>query len=296
MKKIVLFVLSISLWGCLSPDHPLSGYYEIVAVDCDEAYQDKLANICVGKCIYRSTSDHVTFYNPTYFDNGRKFFIDQPQYESEAIISDRPYLRTKYKNVWLNWFNTSSGFIPNNSGYNICPSYGMSQKRGIISLYAPNNNRVIKLKFRYVGSNTNLETLDIYNVISYYYDDKYIFNEYLKIVQAKCVIREFHSGELFQKNIKDRSLLVSVNIKGKKSFNYKDIKVLEYTHPTLKTMYAKDGYTYRWTKFPSSIMASLTSNIDDFQQSQYTYHILYKSEHHYYDYYFNLPPKDLKMQ
>ena len=296
MKKIFLFALAISLWGCLSPDHPLSGYYEIVAVDCDEAHQDKLTNTCVGKCIYRSASDLVTFYNPTYFDNGRKFFIDQPQYESEAIISDRPYLRTKYKKAWLHWFNTSSGFVPNNSDYKMCTSYGMSQKRGIVSFYAPNNNRTIKFKIKYIGVDTDLEVLDIHNVISSYYGDKYIFNEYQKTVKAKCVIREFHLGELYSKNIEDRSLLLSVNIKGDKSFDYKDIRVLEYMYPTLKTMYAKDGYTYKWAKFPSSITASLTSNIDDFQQSQYTYHILYKGEHHYYDYYFNLTPEDLKMQ
>ena len=51
----------------------------------------------------------------------------------------------EYAGDELKWFDTPYGFMPDKSDYRLQASYGISQKRGEITLFAPNRGQTIKL-------------------------------------------------------------------------------------------------------------------------------------------------------
>lgn len=225
MNKIIALAISVILLGCTTADQSLSGDYEIVGVECEKSLQEKLTDICVGKYIYRSRLDVPNLY--------------------------KAHLMMGYADNKLKWFDTPSGFMPEKSDYILHASYGMSQKRGEITLLAPDCSRTIKFKVKYIGSHLGSNLVDMNDVISLYYNDKYIFNEFQKIVKAKCLIRDFVSGWLQFERTDYYSLLVSINLKDRVSRF--DTKVLEFrSYPA--------SPQNRWIKMETPVNASKFAN------------------------------------
>lgn len=225
MNKIIVLAISAMLWGCSTPKQSLSGDYEIVGVECEKSLQEKLTDICVGKYIYRSRADVPNLY--------------------------KAHLMTSYAGNELKWFDTPSGFMPEKSDYILQAFYGMSQERGEIILFAPNHSRTVKFKVKYIGSHVGSNLLDISDVISLYYNDNYIFNEYQKVVKAKCIIRDFVSGWLQSERTDFYSLLVSVNLKDRGSRF--DTQALEFrSYPA--------SPQNRWIKMETPVIASKFAN------------------------------------
>ncbi|WP_303272813.1 hypothetical protein [uncultured Alistipes sp.] len=119
MNKIIVLAISAISWGCITPNQPLSGDYEIVDVECETSLQENLSDICIGKYIYRSRTDVPNLY--------------------------KAHLMMEYAGDELKWFDTPYGFMPDKSDYRLQASYGISQKRGEITLFAPNRGQTIKL-------------------------------------------------------------------------------------------------------------------------------------------------------
>lgn len=227
MNKIIVLAISAILWGCTTPNQSLSGDYEIVGVECEKSLQEKLTDICMGKYIYRSRTDVPNLY--------------------------KTHLMTEYADNELKWFDTPAGFMPEKSDYRLQASYGMSQKRGEIILFAPNHGQTIKFKVKYVGSHIGSNLLDIGDVIALYYNDNYIFNTYEMTVQTYGKRCDFINGELKYQATKKFQLVISVDLKHKG--NRDDTKMLEFYEE-----WSSEPRDYTHYKLPAPIIVSKWTN------------------------------------
>ncbi len=257
MNKIIVLAISAISWGCITPNQPLSGDYEIVDVECETSLQENLSDICIGKYIYRSRTDVPNLY--------------------------KAHLMMEYAGDELKWFDTPYGFMPDKSDYRLQASYGISQKRGEITLFAPNRGQTIKFKVKYVGAHVGSNLLDIGDVILLYNNDKYIFNEYQKVVKAECVIRDFISGWLqFERN-DIFSLLISINLKNRDSrFNTQALEFRSYPASPQN----------RWIKMDTPVTVSKSANNRYFV----SYTTVDKRDNNHqiqYDFSFELSPDEL---